>query len=238
MTDKYNLQSFTVTPTADDLITDFEKLVYHQEEPFQSASIYAQYKVYELAKQHNVTVLLDGQGADETMAGYHKYYHWYWQELIAKGQWKLATSEIAKARSMGVQDSWNVANYLAAFMPGLTAKQLEKKAKKQLQNHSHINYDFFDASGDTTQYKPVVDKLNDILYFNTRQSGLQELLRYADRNSMAHSREVRLPFLSHELVEFIFSLPSSLKIKEGWSKWILRQFNEEYFTCRNCLAKR
>jgi asparagine synthase (glutamine-hydrolysing) len=54
-------------------------------------------------------------------------------------------------------------------------------------------------------------------------TGLQQLLRYADRNSMAHSREVRLPFLYHELVEFLFSLPPQFKIKDGWTKWIMRQ---------------
>jgi asparagine synthase (glutamine-hydrolysing) len=48
------------------------------------------------------------------------------------------------------------------------------------------------------------------------------LLRYADRNSMANGVEVRLPFLSHELVAFLFSLPSHFKIREGWTKWILR----------------
>jgi asparagine synthase (glutamine-hydrolysing) len=53
--------------------------------------------------------------------------------------------------------------------------------------------------------------------------GLEELLRFADRNSMAHGREVRLPFLSHELVEFVFSLPSFYKIHEGWTKWLLRK---------------
>ena len=53
-------------------------------------------------------------------------------------------------------------------------------------------------------------------------SGLKELLRYADRNSMAHSREVRLPFLSHKLVEFVFSLPENYKLNLGWTKYILR----------------
>jgi asparagine synthase (glutamine-hydrolysing) len=53
--------------------------------------------------------------------------------------------------------------------------------------------------------------------------GLEELLRYADRNSMAHGREVRLPFLDHELVEFIFSLPANFKIRNGWTKWLLRE---------------
>ena len=92
--DQFKIDNYTVTPTADDFINDFEKLVYHQEEPFQSSSIYAQYKVYELAKQKGVTVILDGQGADETMAGYTKYYHWYWQEIIAKHKWKEAKKEI------------------------------------------------------------------------------------------------------------------------------------------------
>ena len=66
------------------LINDFEKLCYHQEEPFQSSGIYAQYKVFELAKQHQVKVLLDGQGADEILAGYPKYIHWYLQEVLSR----------------------------------------------------------------------------------------------------------------------------------------------------------
>src|SRR4030095_6954468 len=59
--------------------------------------------------------------------------------------------------------------------------------------------------------------------FNTCIYGLEELLRYADRNSMAHGCEVRLPFLDHNLVEFIFSLPADFKINKGWTKWILRK---------------
>ena len=61
-----------------------------------------------------------------------------------------------------------------------------------------------------------------MLYYATFCGGLQELLRYADRNSMAHSREIRLPFLSHELVEFVFALPATFKVNEGFSKYILR----------------
>ena len=55
------------------------------------------------------------------------------------------------------------------------------------------------------------------------QMGLSELLRFADRNSMAHGCEVRLPFLNHDLVSYVFSLPSSLKIHEGFTKYILRK---------------
>jgi asparagine synthase (glutamine-hydrolysing) len=52
---------------------------------------------------------------------------------------------------------------------------------------------------------------------------LVELLRYADRNSMAHSREVRLPFIDHNLVEFVFKLPDRFLVRAGWTKWILRE---------------
>jgi asparagine synthase (glutamine-hydrolysing) len=222
--DKLAIKSFVVTPTANGFIKDLNKLLYHQEEPFQSSSIYAQYKVYQLAKENNVTVLLDGQGADEILAGYHKYYHWYWQELLAKRQFKTAKDEIKAATALGVKVDWNWRNYLAAYLPGVTAKQLQKKSRALQNQHPDISKDFLhNSSNELSLFKPVVDDLNDILYFNTMQFGLQELLRYADRNSTAHSREVRLPFLNHELVQFIFSLSSLFKIKNGWTKWILRE---------------
>ncbi len=219
-----NIDNYKVTPTADSFISDLEKLIYYQEEPFQSSSIYAQYKVYELAKKKGVTVILDGQGADETMAGYSKYYHWYWQEKIAGRNWKEAKKEIESAKKNGQNINWGWKNYVAAFLPQLAANQLRNNYSKKQSNHPDITYDFFSHNYDKTKFfKPVVAKLNDILYFNTMQFGLEELLRYADRNSMAHSREVRLPFLNHELVQFIFSVPSSFKINEGFTKQILRQ---------------
>ena len=219
----FSLHNVATTPTAEDLMQDFETLLYHQEEPFPSTSIFAQYKVYELARQHGVTVLLDGQGADEMLAGYHKYYHWYGQELVAQGKWKKAAEEVAQAKNLGAHISWGIKNYVAAYMPSFTAAQLQQKALKQVKLNRDFTRQFALHYKRDTIDKPVVEKLNDVLYFNTMQGGLEELLRYADRNSMAHSREVRLPFLNHQLVQFIFSLPSHLKIKEGYTKWILRQ---------------
>jgi asparagine synthase (glutamine-hydrolysing) len=70
---------------------------------------------------------------------------------------------------------------------------------------------------------PYKNQLNISLKHSTTIVGLKELLRYGDRNSMAHSREVRLPFLNHKLVEFVFSLPNEFKINQGWTKFILRK---------------
>lgn len=221
--DRFRLKSYTISPTATDLANDFERLQFHQEEPFQSSSIYAQFRVYELAKHQGVTVLLDGQGADEILAGYHKYYHWYWQQLIRKFQIKHQAKEKKAALAMGLKIDWTFKNYLAAFSPASAAEALSKRAFNQQKKNGAINKAFFDAFKDESSLdKPVVTSLNDILYYNSMQHGLQELLRYADRNSMAHSREVRLPFLSHQLVEFVFSLPANFKIRDGFTKWILR----------------
>ena len=220
---QFNLQSHTVTPTAEDFVNDFDKLLYHQEEPFQSSSIYAQYKVYELAKQQGVTVLLDGQGADEILGGYTKYYHWYWQQLVSSFQFKKLSKEIKAAIANGNRIDWSFKNYAAAFLPSTAAKKLQQQLIYSVQQNSFLTKDFIEANFDKYTFeKPVIKSLNDILYYNTFQNGLEDLLRYADRNSMAHSREVRLPFLSHELVEYIFKFSADYKIQNGFTKHLLR----------------
>jgi asparagine synthase (glutamine-hydrolysing) len=177
-----------------------------------------------LAKEKNIKVLLDGQGADETLGGYTKYTHWYLQECLAKKQIGLVKQESVALQENGFLEHWGIRNYLAAYFPGIAASRLERKSAKILSSDPYIDQRFRDDnSGGGFIFKPVVEKLNDILYYDTCMGGLQTLLRYADRNAMAHGREVRMPFLQHELVSFIFSLPSGLKIKKGFTKWILRQ---------------
>ncbi|MCY7291270.1 MAG: asparagine synthase (glutamine-hydrolyzing) [Ferruginibacter sp.] len=224
--EKFHLQNYTVTPTAEEMVNDFDKLCYHQEEPFTSSSIYAQYKVYELASANNIKVLLDGQGADEALAGYTKYLQWYLQELTGRAKFNLAKKERLHFKKNNIDFKWNLKNKIAAYLPAHTSMALEKRAYNKIINSNEINNALLNSiKGREWEgiSKPVVTKLNDILYHNTMQHGLEELLRYADRNSMAHSTEVRLPFLNFELVKFIFSLPSSFKIKDGFTKSILRK---------------
>ena len=224
MQDKYKLAMNYVSPDAAGLITNMKDLAWHQEEPFTSSSVFAQYSVYAMAKEKNCAVLLDGQGADEILAGYTKYTHWYLQEQLAKKQFSRVKKEAGELKENGFLDKWGVRNYIAAFFPGLTAGMLQRKAEKVHSADPYIAHKFRDSwSGGGFIFKPVVEKLNDILYHDTCMGGLQTLLRYADRNAMAHSRELRLPYLQHELVSFIFSLPSHLKIKNGFTKWLLRE---------------
>ena len=219
----FNLTQHCITPTVEHLIESFDKLMYHQEEPLQSSSVFTQYMVYQLAKEKNISVLLDGQGADEILGGYKKYVPWFLQELLSNNLFQFK-KEKALLKTNQFLDQWNFKNYLAAFLPYITTDQLSKKAINIQSQFQFINKDYLlQHQNKSTLQKPHITSLNDMLHFNTVHFGLEELLRYADRNSMAHSREVRLPFLSHELVEFVFSLPSKYKIKDGFTKWILRE---------------
>jgi asparagine synthase (glutamine-hydrolysing) len=226
LTQQFPLDNYPVTPTADELVRDLERLVYHQEEPFLSSSIYAQFRVYGLAAGHSVKVLLDGQGADELLAGYHKYYSWYWQELYRSDR-KAFALELEAARESGISDRWTWKNRLAAHLPVYAGLFLKKKRTAQQRRSSDLSRDFVRQFGESYYDIPHIDRLSGILYYNTFMNGMEELLRYADRNSMAHGVEVRLPFLNHELVEFVFSLPSHFKIREGWTKWLLRRSMED-----------
>lgn len=219
----FGIRQHIIEPGAKDWATYFEKLMYHQEEPLQSSSVLTQFLIYKTAKENNITVLLDGQGADEMLAGYKKYAHWYLQQLFIKD-----TSLYFKERKLLEQhdflETWGWRNYAAAMFPDKAAGALQSKAAKHQENNAYINRDFYyNYRNIDTLQKPVTKQLEDILYYNTFTTGLPELLRYADRNSMANSVEVRLPFLSNALATFIFSLPARYKIRDGFTKWILRK---------------
>ncbi len=222
----FQIQMHEVTPTSYGLVEEFEKIAYHQEEPFPSSSIYAQYKVFESARKNNVPVLLDGQGADETLAGYHKYLHWYLQEVFSRNRFSRLKKERAALLKNKIKVQWNVKNMAAAYLPSHAAIALEKQEYLRILKNDDISKNLLGSIKGREWdgiHKPIITKLNDILYFNTMCNGMEELLRFSDRNAMAHGVEVRLPFLNADLVKFIFSLPSDLKISNGFTKYILRK---------------
>ena len=223
----FSLRSFKTVVSDKEIPDLFEKIVQQQDEPFGSAGTLPQYKVFELAKQNNVKVLLDGQGADEILAGYHKYYQWYWQELFRQRK-LISSGELEKAKEIGINEKFGVRNIIASLLPDFASVFLERQYLLHALKQEDLSKDFVHLQSKEAYYTtPAIFTLNGVLYFNTCMHGLEELLRYADRNSMAHGREVRLPFLSHELVEFLFSLPSHFKIRNGWTKWTLRKAMEK-----------
>lgn len=223
----FNLHHHTTTVQEHEVVSLMHKIAQVQEEPFSSASVLAQYKVFEAARQQGIPVLLDGQGADEVLAGYHKYYKWQWLELYRQG--RLGKSvELAAAHALGVKEKFGLKNKLAALLPEFSTSILQSQKAKAAYRHSDLNREFAFENKQNLYYStPTTFDLNGALYYNTFVNGLEELLRLADRNSMAHSVEVRLPFLQHQLVEFLFTLPPHFKIHRGWTKWLLRKTVED-----------
>jgi asparagine synthase (glutamine-hydrolysing) len=212
-----------VDVTVDNFVNEWYAVARHHEEPLGSAGIYAQFKVHELAKNSGVKVLLDGQGADEILAGYYKYYKWYWQELFQKRN-LVRSREIQAARALGITEQFGISNVVASLFPELAAVILERRYLTNALKQEDLHPEFVRFQSREAYYAaPPFNSLNSRLYFNTCTHGLEELLRYSDRNSMWVGREIRLPFLSHELVEFIFSLPAHFKIRNGRTKWLLRK---------------
>lgn len=220
---QFGLQHFVADIKNEEVVELMDKVMQQQQEPIASGSALAQYKVYELAKQNGITVLLDGQGADEILGGYHKYYKWHWQDLYR--QKKLSASgELSAAKALGVIENFGWKNKMAALLPQLAGGLLQSKKTKQAYQNKSLNSDWAFAHKQQLYYSlPATPDLNGALHFNSFVNGLEELLRIADRNSMAHAVEVRLPFLNYELIEFLFTLPPHYKIQKGFTKWLLRR---------------
>lgn len=217
-----------VTPDYNGMINNLEKLFWHQEEPFATASIYAQFCVMRLAKENHVKVLLDGQGADEYLAGYHTYFQQFFNDIRkhypeqARSQYK-SYLELHRLNDINASIKKDLKYFIRLKGPGVLKKFKNYANYFQQKKTSFFSNDFY---SENYKNNPVpyhyFKYLNPALHSDILGGELQSLLRYCDRNSMAQSREVRLPFLYHELVEFVFSLPPYFKINKGWTKWIMR----------------
>jgi len=214
-------------PNSKDYLSDIEKITYAQDIPYGSPSIYAQYKVMELAKQEGVTVLLDGQGGDELFTGYTMYYDLYLYELLRNLNIKSFFNEIKCLKNAPVDKRVAIVSFLKQIRRSILPYWIiKKKRTKQGGVFNYINREFWnDKKGRFDLIKNRDFKsLNQMLFeYFTRQK-LQTLLKYEDRNSMNFSIESRTPFADDiNLIEYVFNTPASYKIHNGWSKYLLRE---------------
>ncbi|KIL97696.1 Asparagine synthetase glutamine-hydrolyzing [Paramagnetospirillum magnetotacticum MS-1] len=211
-----------VEPSAAGLLADLPDFLWANELPVGSASQYAQYCVFRLAKEQGVTVLLDGQGADEILGGYEQYFARYLAGL--PGPERGAEEAAIRARYPGALDSPRQA----------LSKALPPRLRHWLAQISGKGSDLlFGLSPDLAEQvakanaPPVVPQgwspLAAELMRDSFSTHLPVLLRYGDRNSMAHSREVRLPFCDHRIAEFALSLDPKLLMGEAQTKRLLRE---------------
>jgi asparagine synthase (glutamine-hydrolysing) len=212
-------------PSAEDLVDALSRVFYHQEEPFGSASILAQWKVMELASEAGVTVLLDGQGADEMFAGYPPMYRSRFLELYRTDRKLFDRERAAYVARHG--RAWPLTFGMRFIADSISpeAVRLGGRVRRAVTAPEYLRPFAPDFAGAHRNAPPPFvthRNLDDALLHAVMRQGLPALLRYADRNAMAFGREVRLPYLSHELVELAFTLPPGMKLRDGWTKWILR----------------
>jgi len=169
------------------------------------------------AKRAGVRVLLDGQGGDETLCGYRKYYMFYIESLMRQRRWSTALSELRNLIRNGDRDQWDLVSAGSRYLPSPLQSRVWS-----LESYIHCDFerDWREARSDLgLAGKDVADRqISDLVRFS-----VPALLRYEDRNSMAWSIEARVPFLDHRLVEFSVGLPVGFKLRNGTTKSVLRQ---------------
>jgi asparagine synthase (glutamine-hydrolysing) len=190
---------------------NIRRIAFHHDEPLGSGSTFSQWSIMELARKHGVPVVLGGQGADEILCGYQKYRYFYFWHLLRKGHPRLLHEILMWPRN-GTRSyvKWNdIARYLpSGFQSSPTKRLCPPEFRDQ----------FSRATSGLTAGKTMAERQKlDLTYL-----GIPGMLRHEERNAMAHSVESRLPFLDYQLVEFAVNCPPSFKVRNGWSKWMLR----------------
>ena len=204
----------SVEPTPAELLEDLDALVRDQEEPFGSLSIYAQWRVMKAAREAGVTVLLDGQGADELFGGYDGIGGWAARALGPRA--------MARAAAAGRAPRAELARAVGAELMPAAVRRRHRRGRCSPYVTAAVA-----AAAVRTEPAPVPgggdsSPLRRELLREAFGTSLPELLRYADRDSMAHSREARLPFLDRRIAEFALSLPPQFLQRDGVRKAILR----------------
>lgn len=218
VTEKLSTPNQTVYPDPFRMVDEINSFTWYQEHPITATSFYSQWCVMRLAKQHGVTVLLDGQGGDELLGGYSQSALPYYQDLFKELRWATL------ARTLKIQfRQGGLRSYANALSPHLPAP-VQRLADFFLEPLPFTRDFARSAFALPTRIRCAFNSaLNNELYQQLRCSMLPKLLRFADRSSMAFSREVRLPFLDHRVVEFLFAIPQDQKIRGNMTKYVLRK---------------
>ncbi|GAB3065880.1 asparagine synthase (glutamine-hydrolyzing) [Pedococcus soli] len=204
-----------VVATPEEMLRDLDDVVRAQGEPFASSSIYAQYRVFRAAHDAGVTVTLDGQGADELLAGYSGYPGYRVHSLLSQGR----LGDVARFAKGWMAEPGRTPRGLAM---ATAAQVVPRRSRDRVRLASTRNSvmrrpDGLDvrSAGVLLGDPPRGRHLATVLRDGLTDRGLEALLRHADRNSMAFSIESRVPFLHVDLAEFLLTLPEDYLLSPG-----------------------
>jgi asparagine synthase (glutamine-hydrolysing) len=216
--DDLGLEWLTVRPTYGGFCKMLGPTVRAQEEPFASASIVMQHFVMQSARRAGIPVLLDGQGGDEALLGYERYFADHCVQELKNGRVLTCLRFLGDLARNGRAGAFHslIWNSLYFHVGGL--KCLFHDGQNELFDPALRS-----VAGKRGGYRRTYDSMFEMQKIEIERTNLPALLRYEDKNSMWHSVETRLPFLDYRLVEFALSVGAARKLKEGWAKFLLRK---------------
>jgi asparagine synthase (glutamine-hydrolysing) len=214
-------RSHVVVPDGSDFWRVFDTLADRQGEPTAGPGVYSQWQVMKLAGETHMKVLLDGQGGDETLAGYFRYLPTRLRDLVSAGNWAAFAGLWGR-----VSDRLGLATTLLhTFEPWLPPPLVQVLRRRWGQGKDRVLSSGLKKLGAPPPAVPHAERTHlwSQLAFDTTVRQLPSLLRYEDRSSMAFGIETRLPFLDYRLVELAFSLPDTERLDGATTKAIARR---------------
>jgi asparagine synthase (glutamine-hydrolysing) len=211
-----------------ELWADLERMLWFQDEPVHSLTALVGFQLMRATAAQGIKVVLNGQGADETLAGYTNFFRHYWLGLLRNAGVRVTWKELSAYTR--VHGRGTPAQLLAQLLkrrsfyslwkqPWYRARAIDRRRARAL--HGWFSADLLKELPDTQPVAPP--DLSGALAFSQSINPLPLYLRVEDRNSMAHSIEARLPFLDHQLAEFAYALPDNWKARGPWNKYVLRE---------------
>ncbi|KEQ13082.1 asparagine synthase (glutamine-hydrolyzing) [Endozoicomonas numazuensis] len=203
--------------SSDTLFSLLEEATFHSDSPIGSFSNIAHYLLMKKAKELGLTVVLSGQGADELLCGYRKFLGFYVQDLLRSKRYFKACKVLWDFWRNGAilnQFSWAEAK---RYLPSIFQRGRRNILGPALKEYLPVNLGL--KRGESLSSRQILD---------VERFSVPTLNHFEDKMSMAWSREIRLPFLDHRLMEQLLSAPSELKIKKGWTKYAMRKAVEPY----------
>jgi len=197
-----------LTPSFEGTMAELDKCCRFQDEPIASAAVIAHFQMLQYIRRHGFKVMLNGQGADEILGGYNKFYWPFFKELARSKAWKLPV-EIAgllRRSPPTLSDAWR--RFRRSYSRPAAPDWLQPGFVPPPEQ-------IFQRSRD----EDVASCSRNLI----REVGLPVLLQYEDRSAMANGVESRLPFMDHRLLEYCLGLPPEDKIRHGMRKYMLRR---------------
>ena len=209
----------SITPDGGQIALESQRLHWHQEQPFLSASMFLEWCVVRKARETGTTVLLDGQGADEILGGYLYHFEDMQKDLLSKGKLLSFYKNTKSFYDRIVDQNKNKDIYG------------RRTGHKNFKRY-HVIPRLIKNNYMTSKYR--TEDIKNIGFFRASlKSGLLKdtlpnNLHSADSNGMAHSIETRFPYLDYDLVDWCLKMPNHLYIHNGWMKYILRMAAKDY----------